>query len=179
MIWPPLQSSYTDEFGPMAPEVYRVAGEIWAGWGEAFALRTLRDEHAGMPLMLKSVAEVSRVRAANIDHIGNLKGYLSTTYKRLVLERLEKENGHRHRDRQLLDLSSPTSDEADLDRKILIQQLIRRFDPWTRRVFELLALGYTYEEIAPSIGMQANAVRSRYHKSIVKLKKQLDGESDG
>lgn len=179
MIWPPLESSYTDEFGPMDPEIYKAAGEIWTGWGEKFALKTLRDEHAGMPLMLKSVAEVSRVRAAKIDHIGNLKAYLSITYKRLVLERLEKENGHRRRDRQMLDLSSPASSEADLDRKILVQQLIRRMDPWTRRVFELLALGYSNEEIGFSLGMQANAVRSRYHKSIVRLKKQIEAESDG
>jgi ATP/maltotriose-dependent transcriptional regulator MalT len=176
MMWPPLESSYIDEFGPMDPEVYRVAGEIWTSWGETFALRTLRDEHAGMPLMLKSVAEVSRVRAGKINHIGNLKGYLSITYKHLVLERLEKENGHRRRDRQMLDLSLPASSEADLDRKILIQQLIRRMDPWTRRVFELLVLGYSNEEIGHALGMQANVVRSKYHKSIMRLKKQIEDE---
>jgi hypothetical protein len=179
MMWPPLESAYTDEFGPMEPEVYKAAGEIWTGWGETFAIKTLRDAHAGMPLMLKSVAEVSRVRAAKTDHIGNLKGYLSITYKRLVLEHLEKENGHRRRDRQMLDLSSPASGEADLGRKILIQQLIQRMDPWTRRVFEWLALGYSNEEIGSFLGMQANAVRSRYHKSIVRLKKHLEAESDG
>lgn len=176
MIWPPLESSYTDEFGPMDPEIYKVAGEIWASWGETLALKTLRDEHAGMPLMLKSVAEVSRVRAAKIDHIGNLKAYLSITYKRLVLERLEKENRHRRCDRQMLDITSLGSGEAALDRKILIQQLIQRMDQWTRQVFELLVLGYSNEEIGHALGMQANVVRSKYHKSIMRLKKQIEDE---
>jgi DNA-directed RNA polymerase specialized sigma24 family protein len=175
--WPPLKGAYVDEFGSIDPDIYQAAGEIWISWAEKFAFRTIHDEHAGLRLLLKSAADVSRARATQGEQIINLKAYLSIAYKRLVLERMERDNRHRERDRQVLDLSSSTNDEADLNQKLLLQQLIQRMDAWTRQVFELLALGHSNEEIGAFFGMQANVVRSKYHKSLMKLKKQLEDET--
>jgi DNA-binding CsgD family transcriptional regulator len=177
ITWPALEGAYMDEFGSIDPEVYQAAGEIWTGWGERFASKTIHDEHAGLRLLLKSAADVSRVRAMQGEQIVNLKAYLSIAYKRLALERREKDNRHRERDRQILDLSSNTSSEIEINQKLLLQQLIQRMDAWTRRVFELLALGHSQEEIGSFLGMQANVVRSKYHKSLMKLKKQMEDET--
>lgn len=178
-IWPPLESAYTDELGPIDPEVYQAAGAIWTRWGGRFALRTLKDEPAGLQLMLKAVANVSRRAAQGAPLITNLNSYLSLTYKRLVLAKLEEDSGHRQRERAVAD-ELPLTDSivADVERKILVQQIIRRMDRWMREVFELLTLGYTFEEIGQSLGMASNVVRSKYQKNLMRLKKQLEGETE-
>src|ERR687894_716864 len=116
-LWPPLEEAYTDEFGPIAEDVYGCAGGLWPR-AEAFSLSTLRDGPAGLRLLLKACAQVSRARSENLTHIDNLPGYLFRTFKRLVLERLEVENGHRRLEAE--SLPAPAADDAgSLDQKIL------------------------------------------------------------
>src|SRR5215475_14706445 len=91
LSWPSLDEGYTDEFGVICPEVYRAAGELWPQ-AEGFVHSKLRDRPAGMQLMLKATAAVSRKRREQPDQIRDLKAYLWTTFKRLVSDELEKEN---------------------------------------------------------------------------------------
>jgi DNA-directed RNA polymerase specialized sigma24 family protein len=174
--WPPLPSprdGYTDEFGVILPEVYKAVREIWPQT-EHFVRSTLGDLAAGQHLMFKAAATVSRQRSQNPDLIKDLNAYLRRAFKRLVLDELEKETGHRDKLEQARSEQSLfDSPEEDLDRKILIQQLVRLMDDWTREVFLLLAAGYDHEEIAAMRDQQANAIRSRFSKQLKKIRERL------
>lgn len=178
-IWPPLETAYADEFGPIEPEVYRTAGALWSAYGERYARTKLGDVPTGLRLMLKAAASVSRKHLDPSVKIESLPDYLFQAYKRLVLAELEKQNGHRRRDAELHAeaASQPDTVAADLERKILIQQLMQRMDAWTREIFELLTLHYTFEEIGRMRGENGNKIRAMYSKKLKGLKKRLESES--
>jgi len=178
-IWPPLESAYTDEFGHIEPEVYKAAGSLWSR-AERYALSKLGDAATGLRLMIRAVALVSRKHAAPQEPIANLTAYLFQTYKHLVLAELEKENGHRRREaeRRAELEPKPSTVPADLDRKILLEQITRRMDEWMREVFELLILGYSFEEIGEARGKDAHGIRTKYNKQLHQLTNQLTAETD-
>lgn len=171
--WPPIEDGYEDEFGRVDPDVYEAAGELWRRRGESFAVSTLRDESAGQRLMLKAAALVTRRRAAPGAEVENLRAYLYQTYKHLVLAELEKESGHRRRESEAFgDGAAPTPEAdppVDIERHILVQQLMRRMDGWTREVFELLTLGYSFEMIARLKNKKSNVIRSKFNKQLKRL----------
>jgi hypothetical protein len=158
-VWPPLATAYTDEFGHIEPDVYKAAGALWSVRAEQFARSTLGDAPTGLRLMLKAAALVSRKYLEPGMHIENLSAYLFHAYKRLVLAELEKENGRRKRNADIYEELVSRPDEADdVNRKILIEQIMRRMDPWTRGVFELLILGYSFEEIGEARGKSGSNI---------------------
>jgi hypothetical protein len=176
--WPHLNAPYLDEFGHIDPDIYQLAGELWPA-AEKFPRMTLHDAPAGLRLMLKSASLVTRARSSERTNIQNLPSYLYRTFKRLVLEELEKENRHQ---RLAAEAASALSTREEtgavtLGRKILIQQLIGRMDASTRQVFELLILGHTYDEIGLFIGKDGQAVRTKYSKRIRKLIKKIEAEN--
>lgn len=176
--WPELSIAYTDEFGLIDPVLYEAAGVLWKTSAERFALSTLADAPTGLRLMLKAVAIVSRKSAEPGNLIANLSAYLYQTYKHLVLAELEKENGHRRREteRQTEIESLSVSLAEDVDRKILVQQIVRQMDDWMREVFELLTLGHTFEEIGRLRNQNAHALRTKFNKHLKRLTKQIQSE---
>ncbi|HEX8457776.1 MAG TPA: hypothetical protein VF656_10805 [Pyrinomonadaceae bacterium] len=62
--WGNLEAVYVDEFGPVAPDVYRAAGSIWRQ-AQEYASRVLNsDDHArARTLLMKAAAQVTRARA--------------------------------------------------------------------------------------------------------------------
>jgi RNA polymerase sigma factor (sigma-70 family) len=175
--WLTIGQTYTDEFGAIDREVLEAAGQIWPQ-AERVALGALRDAQAGHDLMIKACALVTRRRAAAPGSIENLPAYLYQTWRRLLLGELEKENRHRKQEAERLEPLLPSSDSPadDLDRKILIQQILRRMDAATRRIFLYRALGYTFEEIGAALGQSGDVVRATFNKQIKKLTKQLASE---
>lgn len=158
------------------PEVYEAARGLWRQ-AEDFVLRRLGDTADGQRLMCRAAASVSRQLSRQPDQIRDIKAYLRQTFKRLVLNELEKENGHR--DKLKHAENEPAAEylfghhEEDLDRKILTQQIIWEMDERAREVFELLAAGHSFEEIAVMLGQPANAIRSRFSKQFKKIRKKL------
>lgn len=172
--WPQIGESYTDEFGPIAADVYECAGALWPR-AESFSVSVLRDGPAGLKLLLKASALVTRARAERLTAVENLPSYLFRTYKRLVLEQLEVESGHRRLEAMLM--QAPVAGDNDRsDEKILVQQIMRRMDQPMREVFELLLLGYTFEEIAERSGRGANTLRATYSKQIRRLVRSVNAE---
>lgn len=171
-----LEDAFADEFGVILPEVYKAACELW-NHSESFVLSTLGAPATGQRLMFKAAALVSRRLSKYPDQIKHLHAYLRQTFKGLALDEMEKENGHRDKIERAQ--GEPSAEylfgyrEEDLDRKILIQQIIRLMDDWTREVFVLLAADYSYEKIAAMRGQSANAIRSRFSKQLKKIRKQI------
>ena len=168
-VWPALETGYEDAYGPVDPEVHQAAREVWAN-AEHLAIDRLHDSVIGYALLKRAVVAVSGLAPDKRDQIRDLPGYLFQTYKRLVLAELEKQNRHRKADVAASELVRPLISDADrMDRHILIAELVRRMDPWTRDVFEALTLGYTFEEVADALGSNPHVVRNRFRRAVRQL----------
>jgi DNA-directed RNA polymerase specialized sigma24 family protein len=173
-LWPPIDSVYTDECGQVDPEVYSAAGVVWPR-AEQLALSVFHDQAVGLGLMVKAVGIVSRRRRAADCCISNLRSYVFQVYKHLVLAELRKQNRRRALDTLWGDRIMPVlQKDDDIDRRILLEELCRRMDSWTRRVYELRVLGYTFDTIGESLGMGANHVRSEFSKRLARLRETLN-----
>ncbi len=109
--WFTIEQTYTDEFGEIDPETLAAAGQIWPP-AERLALSILHDEQTGRVLMSKACARVTRIRVEDPAAIENLPAYLFRTWKRLLLYELEKENGHRHREAEMIESLLPAPDSG-------------------------------------------------------------------
>lgn len=168
-LWPALETGYVDEFGPVDPEVHRVAADLWPR-AERVATELLADSGLGYRLLKRSVAIVSALPPDRRAQIREPAAYLFQTYKRLVLAELEKLNGHRRHDAAAADiLRPPAVDAAETERRILVAQLLRRMDPWSREIFENLALGYSFDEIGRVLGRNPHVVRNRFRLALQRL----------
>jgi DNA-directed RNA polymerase specialized sigma24 family protein len=158
---PECATAYQDEWGAVTHEVYQAA-ESLREQAESYARATLGAEADGRTLLAKAAATVTRALEDRHEQIANLEAYLFQTYKRMVLAEVEKE---RARSRILAELAGSVSQNghdalAELDQYILIKQLRRRMNQRTRMVFDLLALGHTFEEIGLILGKSSRAVRN-------------------
>ena len=174
LSWPNLDESYTDEFGVICPEVYHAAGELWPQ-AEGFVYSRLRDCPAGMRLMLKAAATVSRKRREQPDQIRDLKAYLWTTFKHFISDEAEKEYRYQPLEPERQPANGSHHLSEALNDQILIEEVMAQMDSWTRKVFELRVLGYQFEDIAQMYKMRPNLLRSKFHKEIKKLSHRLCG----
>jgi DNA-directed RNA polymerase specialized sigma24 family protein len=174
LSWPSLDEGYTDEFGVICPEVYRAAGELWPQ-AEGFVHSKLRDCPAGMQLMLKAAATVSRKRREQPDQIRDLKAYLWTTFKHFISDEVEKGNRYQPLEHEQQPENDARGPSEALDDQILIEEVMAQMDSWTRRVFELRVLGYQFEDIAHMLNTSPHLLRSKFHKEIKKLSRRLRG----
>lgn len=172
LSWPSLDEGYTDEFGVICPEVYRAAGELWPQ-AEGFVHSKLRDCPAGMQLMLKAAATVSRKRREQPDQIRDLKAYLWTTFKRLISDEVEKENRYEPLEPEQGTVNGACAQSETLNNRILIEEAMAWMNAWTRTVFELRVLGYEFEDIARLLNSRPNLLRSKFHKEMKKLSRRL------
>jgi DNA-directed RNA polymerase specialized sigma24 family protein len=171
---PEIATAYLDEWGAVAPEVYREVVSL-REQAESYARATLGSEDAGRTLMAKAAVTVTRALEGRHEQITNLQAYLFQSYKRLVQAELEKE---RERERILAERAGEDSRNghnvsAELDQYILIEQLRMRMNQRTRLVFDLLALGHTFEEIGSMLGKSSRAVRNNYYEQVARLKQEL------
>lgn len=172
--FPPIEAAYDEEFGKVDPIVYQAAKTLWLH-AEQLAVELLRDSHKGVRLMLKAVVNVSRARET--CEIKNLSAYLYRAYKNLVLAELEKENGRqRLLSERYFEIEIADDAEERLNRKILINELRRQMDDWTRKVFDYLCLGYSFENLAPQYGSAANVIRARYSKNAARLAREIQAK---
>jgi hypothetical protein len=178
-LWPSLETGYVEEFGPVDPEVHRAAGDVWPR-AEHVALDLLGDSGAGHRLLKRSVAAVSVLPRDRREKIRDLRGYLFQTYKRLVLAELEKMNGHRDHDVEAAEILRPSSGNAsEIERQILVAQLVHRMDPWAREVFENLTLGYSFDEIGKALGSNPHVIRNRFRLALRRLATAVSGNAAG
>jgi hypothetical protein len=173
-VFPQISDSYIEEFGEIDLEVYQVAKQLWIQ-AEKFILRILDDSPKGVRLMLKASVNVSRVHRKNPSSIKNLNSYLFRSYKNLVLGELKKKKKHRSKLDVFFREQKTEFDENEetLNRRILINELRFEMDDWTREVFDLLRIGYTYQELVPRFGSAANVIRSKFSKKIVRLARKI------
>jgi DNA-directed RNA polymerase specialized sigma24 family protein len=172
--WPRLETRYEDESGPVDPEVHRAAGELWPR-ARRMANDLLGDPATGYGLLQRAVSAVSRLTLHERGRIRDVVPYLFKTYKRLVLAEVEKVNGHRLKQIEAAELwhSAGADPARSLDRGLLVQELAARLDPWARHVFELLVLGYSFDEIGPLVNRNPHVARNRFRLAVRRVAKQI------
>lgn len=175
-FWPKINEGYTDEFGLIDPEVYEVARNLWISV-QPFILSTLNDIEAAQVLMLQAVAITSGKRAEQPERITHLRPYLQRTFNRLVFHEIRRRSKISSLDEDLEDaLGDQAGSRRKIENDILVYEVMERADEWTREIFESLILGRSFEELAPEFGMRANRLRSKWSKSMRKLRKRIDSE---
>lgn len=179
--WGDLEAIYVDEFGPVAPDVYRAAGRIWQQARE-YASRVLNsDDHArARTLLVKAAAQVTRARDEKLHQINELEGYLYQTFKRVILAELEKDNNRRRFETEAHLNIEWQAQATNVERRILLNQIASAMDDWTRSIFEWLTLDYSFKEIARHLGMNHKVLRNKYDRHIRALVRQIrERENDG
>ena len=178
--WPPLTSGYQDVFGEIDLDVYNAAGEIWQQ-GRAFARANGIDDAVTHTAMIRAVAKVSRRLerpAPNLKTPGARKAYLFTAFRRCLFDETQKkENINTSTPEDVEGLADDEGLADQIERKILLEEIVRHMDVDTRYVYERLILGYSFEEVAETMGIQANRLRSAYSKRIKKIAAEFANES--
>jgi hypothetical protein len=178
--WGTLAIGYTDEFGKVAPDVYETAGRIWRR-ARDFAQRVLQDadEARARTLLLKAASQVTRARDERGHHVNELDGYLLQTFKRIVLAESERDDNRRRFESEAGLGTEWRSQASNVERRILLAEIVSLMDAWTRSVFEWLTLDYTFDEVARHLGMNPKVLRNKYHRHVSALIKRVGGRRDG
>ena len=176
--WGTLENGYTDEFGAVASDVYAAAGRIWRQ-AQDHAARVLHDfdDARARTLLLKAAAQTTRARDEKSHRIDELDGYLFQTFKRVVLAELDKDNNRRRFEGEAHFETEWRNQASNVERRILLGELVAAMDEWTRDVFEWLALDYSFDHIARHLGMNVKVLRNRYNRHLTSLMKQIGGRA--
>ncbi len=177
--WGTLEIGYTDEFGKVAPDVYEAAGRVWRR-ARDFAQRVLQDadDARARTLLLKAASRVTRARDERGLHVNELDGYLLQAFRRVVLAESEKDDTRRRLESEAGLNTEWRSQASNVERRILLEEIVGLMDGWTRTVFEWLTLDYSFEEIARHLGMDTRVLRNKYNRHVSTLIKLVGGRRD-
>jgi DNA-directed RNA polymerase specialized sigma24 family protein len=173
--WPPLEAAYTDEFGEIDLVVYEAARQLWPT-AEKLAREELDDPALKQQLLLKAAADVTPIWCNDATRIDNLPGYLFKVYKRLLWRELLKTRKHHSWEAELEFLTASLEGVEEVERKILIQQILNRLDSEMRFVFEMRIFNHSFEEIARFLNCSPHTLRTRYSKQLARLRQQIRRE---
>jgi len=169
-----IESAYTDEFGLVTPDVYACANVI-RPQARAYAARLLmyNDAARADTLLLRAASQVTRVYEENPGQIEDLHSYLFQSFKRVLLAELKKDNNRRRFEAEASSAAELRGQADNVERRILLNELVEAMDPWTREVFEWLTLDYSFEEIGRFLGAKPKAVRTRFYRRIERLRARI------
>jgi hypothetical protein len=172
--WGVLESEYVDEFGPVAPALYEAAGRIWRR-SLTYAARSLpgTDQASTRTLLIKAAAQVTGSTTWRDRQVNDLDGYLFQTFRHLVLAELEKANNRLRLETEARLDAEWVDQSNNVERRILLGELVAAMDGWTRAVFMWLSLDYTFNEIAGHLDMDPRVVRNKYKRRLAALMKQV------
>jgi DNA-directed RNA polymerase specialized sigma24 family protein len=170
---PEISSSYEDEYGEIDITVYLVGNSIWP-YAQAFALRITNDEEQARDLMLRAIALVSKRRKANVE-INNIKQYLILVYKRCVFEEAKRAKRFECCGNDKLEIVYEQADE-ELERVILIKELMAKMDVEMTGIFEKLIVGYSFSEIAAETHASPDVLRNKFRRRLERLRTQMEND---
>lgn len=169
-----LQLSPIDRFGrAIDPAVLEAAEELGQGVIE-YAERAVGDPAVSANLLEESAAAVSRVlriqQQDNGTPIRDLRSYLFKAF----IRRVNRVAYRRHASGNspwLTPMAMPAAES--LDRKILIEEFLRRCDPIICEMFYRRIEGFSWKEIGKKYGISAHAAESRFGQALQRVRKRL------
>jgi len=119
--------------------------------------------------MLQSAVEAAS-KGVRRNNIANLRGYLTSIYKRIVDKFLEREKRLIPVDDEFLqDLAnaqhSPSFEEL-MHNRLVVEKLIKAMDPDTQRIWAWRIEGYSESQIAKRLRTTPNAVSVRFTRGV-------------
>ena len=109
-------------------------------------------------------------------YLSTLSGYLFGVFKNKVRNfRRKRSEGTVARYPE--ELSDRGSFAVNIDKRILIAEIVRNFNSEERYIFERILLGYTFDEIAADFSERSGkstsavALRVRFHRAVARLAK--------
>ena len=135
---------------------------------------------------LVSVAETLK-RHRGKETIRDLESFLFGTFQhrlnRLLISEKKVSEVIEYRpstqELEALDNARDEDWEKNLQDELLIKELLRRMDEWTRSVWLELRYGFSWKKIAKHLGMTEQQVKMRFRRNIDKLRRQIEGDNPG
>jgi len=156
-----------------------LTGKLAAGERKALTLEVWGDT-------LVSVAETLK-RHRGKGAIRDLEGYLFGTFKHRLNRELIKEEKLSEviesvgstSEMERLDSVKDEDWEPNLEKDLLVQELLRRMDDWMRNVYMDLRFGFKWKDIAKRLGMTQQQVKMRFRRNFERLLREIEGENRG
>jgi DNA-directed RNA polymerase specialized sigma24 family protein len=147
------------------------------------AEQLLIDPAIAATLLEEAAATVSRTinskRHSSQSGVRDLPSYLFRAFIRRI-NRAKKRQSIQEAAILAHSAESPNSTDpkADLDLKILVDELLTRCDPVTREMFYRRIQGFSWKEIGFSYAISEHAAESRFSQAIRKLAQRLGLKTD-
>src|SRR6266566_4293049 len=147
------------------------------------AEKLLIDPAVAAGLLEEAAATVSRAIASKKlctqTNVRDLPSYLFRAFIRRV-DRIKKRQVTQAdaAQAQTLGSSNSTDPQADLEQKILVDELLTRFDAVTREMFYRRIQGFSWKEIGRSYGISDDAAKVRFSEALRRIGEKLGLKSD-
>jgi DNA-directed RNA polymerase specialized sigma24 family protein len=141
------------------------------------------DPAVAAGLLEEAAATVSRALASKKNcvqsNVRDLPSYLFRAFIRRV-DKIKKRQLPRVEPAPVPTLGSvnSTDQQADVEMKILVDELLTRCDAVTREMFYRRIQGFSWEEIGRSYGISDHAARSRFSQALRRIGEKLGLKSD-
>lgn len=182
ITWPSVNATYEVPEGLIDLDVHEAAGKVLRRVA-GFAMSMVKDEGLVVEFMYTAAAKVTAARSNSPESIKSLTNYLYCTYKNLLCDYWKKQNRCQQLSGDLIDtfvvLFTPGDALVDFDsareleRKRLVAEIVEQMDGWTLEIFDLLVIGYTFEDIARKKGEQSNRIRATYNRRLKVLAQKM------
>ncbi len=168
-VWPRVLAAARRELGDKIP----------AGDRRALTLEAWEDT-------LLSVAETLK-RHRGKQTINDLEGFLLGTFQHRLSRIIVREKNLTEAieflpsTEELAELKNARDEDwaRNLENELLISELLRHMDEWTRKVWMLRRYGFSWRNIAKHLGISEQQVKMRFRYNIDKLRREIDGENKG
>ncbi len=133
---------------------------------------------------LLSVAETLK-RYRGKDTIKDLEGFLVGTFQHRLSRVILREKNVAEAieflpsTEELAELKNARDEDwaANLENELLIKELLRRMDDWTRTVWMERRYGFSWKKIAKHLGITEQQVKMRFRYNIEKLRREISGDN--
>jgi len=176
--WDALTPTFKSSFSSINEGIYEAAREIWPN-----ALRLAQhhglDTSDALDVFLKVVESVSKsIERRESEEIKSLPNYLFRSYQRAIWKSLKEEKHHESLESISEELTSVVNVGDMMERTILLGEIVARMDNQTHQVFELLILGFSFEEIGQKLSTSPNAIRARFSRELRRLASEIKAEEE-
>jgi len=162
-----------DRFGRAVDPAVLDAAETLGQRVMRYSEKLISDPAVVANLLDESAAAVSRVlqtkQQRNGAPIRDLQDYLFKAFIRRVNKIVRRRLARNSGSSSSMDLPGA----EDLDRKILIEEFLRRCDPVTRDTFIWRVQGFSWREIGRKHGISTHAAESRFGQALQRVRKRL------
>ena len=180
---PTLAIQSVDRLGrPVSEELLAAAHKSWKrlvlytqrqGLGGSVVANTLEDT-------LHRLSSLERRHPQFRDRIGNLEHYVFAATTRRLGRRAAREAIVEYVG-SLSDMDSralllDTSWVSRIERELLLKEVVGYMNERTKLLFNLRTMGFSWNEIARSLGTTANNVQSQFSQGVARVRRRVLGE---